>query len=150
MGERQTRGVGPGGRTPPRPRRSRQCSRREFRPPERPTGFYVLRLDGVLRSKIRGVEGGPRRIRSTGRLAEWQASRGTNGAAVVTHSVNRGKGAALRTGFAAAWEAGYTHAVTMDTDGQLDPEQIPLLLAAVELVPQSMVLGWRDENRPDY
>ena len=48
---------------------------------------------------------------------------------VLTHPHNRGKAAALATGFAAASQAGYTHAVTIDTDGQLDPEQIPSLLS---------------------
>src|SRR5690242_16142823 len=46
---------------------------------------------------------------------------------VVTHERNRGKAAALRTGFEAAHERGFTHAVTIDTDGQLDPEEIPAL-----------------------
>src|SRR4051794_14018413 len=37
---------------------------------------------------------------------------------VITHEVNRGKAAALMTGFAAAKEAGHSHALTIDTDGQ--------------------------------
>src|SRR5436309_1986351 len=49
---------------------------------------------------------------------------------VATHQRNFGKAAALRTGFALAGAAGYTHAVTIDTDGQLDPEEIPRLLDA--------------------
>src|SRR4051794_20824523 len=49
---------------------------------------------------------------------------------VVTHARNRGKAAALQTGFAVACERGFTHAVTIDTDAQLDPEEIPALLEA--------------------
>src|SRR5687767_3581022 len=62
-------------------------------------------------------------------LREWAARRQDGPARVLTHARNRGKADALRTGFAAAAAAGHTHAVTIDTDGQLDPEEIPLLLA---------------------
>src|SRR4051812_24551791 len=47
---------------------------------------------------------------------------------VVTHPHNRGKAAALRSGFAAADEGGFTHAVTFDSDGQLDPHDIPRMI----------------------
>jgi hypothetical protein len=40
------------------------------------------------------------------------------GARVLSHPVNLGKGAALRTGFRAAHEAGFDVAVTVDADGQ--------------------------------
>src|SRR5688572_3570429 len=43
------------------------------------------------------------------------------GVTVLTHPRNRGKAAALCTGFAAAAEAGFTHAISIDTDGQHDP-----------------------------
>src|SRR4051812_43760821 len=36
---------------------------------------------------------------------------------VVTHDRNRGKAAALRSGFDAAAELGFSHAITIDTDG---------------------------------
>jgi len=69
---------------------------------------------------------------------------------VVTHERNRGKAAALKTGFAAAAKAGFTHAVTIDTDGQLDPEQIPELLAAARDNPGALVVGCRDDGKADY
>lgn len=69
---------------------------------------------------------------------------------VLTHRRNRGKGTALKTGFAAATRAGFTHAVTIDTDGQLDPEEIPLLLAAARRSPDALVLGRRDPRGPGY
>lgn len=68
---------------------------------------------------------------------------------VVTHVQNRGKAAAMRTGFAHAREAGYTHAVTIDTDGQLSPEEIPMLVAASRAEPSALVLGRRSQNTPD-
>jgi uncharacterized protein (DUF2062 family) len=69
---------------------------------------------------------------------------------VVTHPSNRGKAAALRTGFEAGLEAGFTHAITIDTDGQLDPAEIPLLAAAAQRAPGALVLGCRDDQAPDY
>jgi uncharacterized protein (DUF2062 family) len=69
---------------------------------------------------------------------------------VLTHEVNRGKAAALLAGFAAAEAAGHTHALTIDTDGQLDPEQIPSLLAIARDEPEAFVIGTRDVTAADY
>lgn len=69
---------------------------------------------------------------------------------VVTHAQNRGKAAALHSGFAAGRRLGYTHALTIDTDGQLEPEQIPDLLRAAEESGDAFVLGARDDTRSDY
>ncbi|MRR05371.1 MAG: glycosyltransferase family 2 protein [Deltaproteobacteria bacterium] len=49
---------------------------------------------------------------------------------VIRHPRNRGKGAALRTGFSWAVEKGYSAVITLDSDGQHDPSAIPRLLAA--------------------
>jgi len=68
----------------------------------------------------------------------------------LRHDRNRGKAAAMQTGFAAAIAGGYTHAVTIDSDGQLDPEQIPDLLSVSRRHPRALVLGVRDDRRPDY
>jgi glycosyltransferase involved in cell wall biosynthesis len=46
------------------------------------------------------------------------------GAEVVTHPVNRGKGAALATGFARALELGWEWAWTLDADGQHLPAEM--------------------------
>ena len=51
------------------------------------------------------------------------------GAAVIRQAPNQGKGAALRTGFRHALEAGVAAVVTLDADGQHDPAEIPALLA---------------------
>ena len=52
------------------------------------------------------------------------------GVTVLRHCHNRGKGAALKTGFAAAREVA-DWAVTLDADGQHDPADIPNLVAAI-------------------
>jgi uncharacterized protein (DUF2062 family) len=69
---------------------------------------------------------------------------------VRRHEVNLGKAAALRTGFEAARRLGFTHAVTIDADGQLDPEQIPMLLAVSRSNPRDLIVGVRDASAPDY
>jgi uncharacterized protein (DUF2062 family) len=81
-------------------------------------------------------------------LSAWAAD--GPGRTVLTHPFNRGKAAALRTGFAHATAAGFTHAVTIDTDGQLSAADIPRLLDAARDRPEAFVLGVRDITAADY
>jgi len=81
-------------------------------------------------------------------LGRWGCS--GEGRHVCVHPTNRGKAAALRSGFAAADAAGFSHAVTIDTDGQLPPEEVPAMLAAAAACPAALVLGARDELARDY
>lgn len=62
---------------------------------------------------------------------------------VVDHGVNRGKGEALVTGFAYARTTGYTHVVTLDTDGQHRPEDLGTFLSAIAAAPGTLWLGDR-------
>ena len=50
---------------------------------------------------------------------------------VLRHPMNRGVGGATRTGFAAAIELGADVVVKIDSDGQMDPERIPDLVAPI-------------------
>ena len=45
---------------------------------------------------------------------------------------------------------GFTHAITIDTDGQLDPAQIPQFIERSRQHPQALVIGVRDESKADY
>ncbi len=63
---------------------------------------------------------------------------------VIRHEQNRGKGAALSTGFAAASELGFSHAISIDSDGQHLPEDIPRFVEAIERSPTTLFLGQRD------
>ncbi|MBR6345795.1 MAG: glycosyltransferase family 2 protein [Bacteroidales bacterium] len=65
---------------------------------------------------------------------------------VVTAPKNEGKGCALKRGFAKALELGFTHAVTLDADGQHFPEDIPLLLEKSSGNPDALIIGSRDLN----
>ncbi len=68
----------------------------------------------------------------------------------IDHARNRGKGAALRTGFRAARRLGFTHALSMDTDGQHDPADAQALLEAASAQPTAIVVGCRNAADPDY
>ncbi len=57
---------------------------------------------------------------------------------------NSGKGAALRAGFQLASDLGYTHAITMDSDGQHFPQDLPKFLQAARAHPEAMLIGVRD------
>ena len=63
---------------------------------------------------------------------------------VVQHERNRGKGAAIISGFKRAHALGFTHAITMDTDGQHDAANIPLILEAIAEDPCCIVIGDRE------
>ena len=54
------------------------------------------------------------------------------GATVVSHVINRGVGAAVRTGYRYGTERGFDYIVQIDGDGQHDPRYIPKLLEAAE------------------
>ncbi len=49
-------------------------------------------------------------------------------AKIVHHEINKGKGEALKTGFDYCLKNGYERIITLDADGQHDPNEIPLLL----------------------
>jgi glycosyltransferase involved in cell wall biosynthesis len=65
------------------------------------------------------------------------------GAIVLSHATNRGKGAALRTGFWHVSKLGFDVAVTLDADAQHPPAEAARL-ALMERDADALVLGIRD------
>src|SRR5256886_9331648 len=65
------------------------------------------------------------------------------GAVVLVHRHNYGKGAALRTGIERALSDGARIIVTIDADGQHAPEDIARLVAPIESGEADLVLGAR-------
>jgi len=65
------------------------------------------------------------------------------GAEVVSHPANRGKGAALATGFAHALASDWAWAYTMDADGQHLPAEMDRLLDAARGGGYDVVVGTR-------
>ena len=76
-----------------------------------------------------------------------------HGAIVARHAVNRGGGAALRTGYRLLSESGARIVVTIDADGQHLPEEMPRLVqpvldGEVAVAHGSRVLGEAERNHP--
>jgi glycosyltransferase involved in cell wall biosynthesis len=63
---------------------------------------------------------------------------------------NGGKGAAVKTGFAAARRLGFSHAVQIDADGQHDASDIARFIAEARAHPDALILGRPifDETQP--
>jgi len=62
----------------------------------------------------------------------------------IEHDHNMGKGAALKTGLEYAARSVFTHAVTLDADGQHDPKLIEDFVQASIRSPQALCVGRRD------
>ncbi len=73
----------------------------------------------------------------------------SNDVTVLSHNQNRGKGAALLTAFTAALAQGYSHAITIDADGQHRADEIPRFLEASQKHPNAVIIGNRDMSASD-
>ena len=75
------------------------------------------------------------------------------GAVVLQHKTNKGYGAAISTLFDYARDKKADVMITIDGDGQHDPDQIPLLLDAITKHNFDVVIGSRfldDKDIPKY
>lgn len=68
------------------------------------------------------------------------------GAEVITHKKNMGKGFALKSGFGMANQNGTKVIVTIDADGQHDPDEIPKMVAPILAKEADLVIGSRYLN----
>lgn len=98
-------------------------------------------VGGVVAGALRS--GLPVLVIDDGSTDETAAAAEQAGALVLRHQANRGKGAALQTAFAFAQRRGAEAVLTLDADGQHDPDEIASLAAAWEQAPGSLVLGVR-------
>lgn len=64
---------------------------------------------------------------------------------LVTRPENGGKGAAIKSGLAAAAKLGFTHALQIDADGQHNSRDIPRFLQLAQQHPGALLAG-----KPDY
>lgn len=76
---------------------------------------------------------------SAARLSAWAAAE--PGLRVWVLPQNRGKGAAVLHGLEQAAALGFTHALTMDSDGQHPADLIPEFMSTSQSEPGAMVLG---------
>jgi len=87
-------------------------------------------LGAVLAGVLRHIDAGAVFVIDDGSRDRTADIAREAGVRLVQHAENRGKGAALQTGFEAARRGGYSHVLTIDADGQHLPECIPAFLAA--------------------
>ena len=80
---------------------------------------------------------------STDGSADWlrEMAARDSGLRVLVQPENRGKGAAVLAGIEQAAREGFTHALTMDSDGQHPAELNPEFMCASQAAPAAMVLG---------
>ncbi len=76
---------------------------------------------------------------STTLLQEFAAQH--TGIEVFVQATNGGKGSAVFLGISEALKRGYTHALTMDADGQHPADLIPAFMARSMAEPKSLILG---------
>lgn len=71
-------------------------------------------------------------------------------ATVLRLPQNRGKGAAVKAGFRAAGELGFTHVIQVDADGQHDLSHVTEYVEASRKAPDALILGFPlyDESAP--
>jgi glycosyltransferase involved in cell wall biosynthesis len=63
---------------------------------------------------------------------------------IISYSQNKGKGYAIRTGLEKALNLGYDYAITIDSDGQHDPDDLPLLIEKISTEPGALLIGSRN------
>lgn len=69
---------------------------------------------------------------------------------VVTHAVNQGYGAALRTGLNAALDSGHDWIAFCDSDGQFDPMDTGRLLEAIYANDADVAIGYREQRADNW
>jgi glycosyltransferase involved in cell wall biosynthesis len=70
-----------------------------------------------------------------------ELARGDPGLKVLIRAKNGGKGAAVLDGLTEASAQGFTHVLTMDSDGQHPPDRIAAFMADSAAHPEAMILG---------
>lgn len=65
------------------------------------------------------------------------------GVLLIRHPSNQGKGGALRDGFRLALKRDYDQIITLDSDGQHNPEEVPLFIKKISNSKAGIVVGNR-------
>jgi len=68
---------------------------------------------------------------------------------LISYVKNHGKGYALKQGFRKALELGFTHAITLDADGQHLASDIPVMVQKSESSPEAIIVGARKFDNPN-
>ncbi len=73
---------------------------------------------------------------------------GFPGIVCTSYPKNRGKGWALRQGFAKALDLGYAYAITIDSDGQHFARDLSAFIHKLKAQPDAVIIGARNMNQP--
>ena len=76
-----------------------------------------------------------------------QILRSKPGLQYISYPTNRGKGWALRQGFAHACSLGYSHAITIDSDGQHFAKDLPVFQEALSAHTSAIIIGARNMDQ---
>lgn len=104
--------------------------------------YNAAKTIGALVERIKG-RGHAVLVIDDGSQDRTAAAASGRGALVISHLTNEGKGRALRTGFSYALRRNFDGVITMDADGQHDPEDLDALIRAAESQQAGLVIGNR-------
>lgn len=104
----------------------------------------ALRVGGVVQRAAAYL---PVLVVDDGSIDATEAAAKQAGAMVLLQKPNQGKGAALRAGFRRALEDGCEAVVTLDADGQHDPDEIPAFLRLYRTEKADLIIGERDFSK---
>ena len=108
----------------------------------------AARIGAVLSGLIRHIPPGNIIVVDDGSLDETSAIAEHSGVRVLRHGVNRGKGAAIRSGIELIAAHAYIEEVIMlDADGQHDPEEIPAFVEEFSKGKADIIIGNRMSDR---
>ena len=68
---------------------------------------------------------------------------------LLRHEKNRGKGSAILSAASFAREAGFSHIITLDADGQHNPQELGKLVGQIQASPKAFIVGSRDFSGAD-
>ena len=113
--------------------------------------------DGTLEKVIQGVQKYTDDVivvndgstDQTGKIVDKWTSGQVDRWEVITFPHNKGKGFALRQGFKNAIERDFRYAITIDSDGQHFPDDIPKFIGKIEKEPDAIVIGARNMEQDD-
>jgi len=66
------------------------------------------------------------------------------GIEIVSYTKNEGKGFAIRSGFKTALKKGFDYAITIDSDGQHFPDDLPVFIEKLKTNPDALLVGSRN------
>lgn len=112
-------------------------------------GHMISKVLEKLPKKLNGVSSIEVLVVNDGSIDETANVAYKSGAMVLSHLINRGLGAALRTVFAYAVNQQYDILVTFDADGQHNPKDIPHIIHPILDDKKDVVIGTRWKQKSD-